>query len=318
MDSTAQTGHNGRPNCPCDVAFSPSSMNSCLQSAGDWFNLYKTDLGNKIAAYNSSVTKASEKAKTCDADQGAFEMAFCEYEVLLSATCSTQSACITLQTSNRGTAKTNMQAKVASEKLMSKSCKKVRCYLDMLNATKVSQSGFDTCKSLVTDTSSLDITYPDAPAAVACDVSPVATKPGNDAWKVTEYDSLAPSQIWLSGFEGIKPVTACSEPAPASKWVKGLNGQDCGTVCSQIGMSCDSAASSALTTNEKVSAAFQAAGYSCKGFHGARAQGYAGAPFSTGRADDCAPVTDGGPKSRGCTHSYPIHATLCYCKKASP
>ena len=48
---------------------------------------------------------------------------------------------------------------------------------------------------------------------------------------------------------------------------------------------------SALTSWDKVRNAFAAAGYSCRGAHGAR--NYAGTPFSTARSDDCAPVSSG-------------------------
>jgi len=94
-------------------------------------------------------------------------------------------------------------------------------------------------------------------------------------------------------------------------WVKGGNGQSCDTVCSAIGKYCDAAKQSTLTTNELVRDAFAAAGYTCKGFHGAR--GYAGSPFSTGRNEDCAPIIPG--KTSSCTdNAASNHAALCYCQ----
>ena len=94
-----------------------------------------------------------------------------------------------------------------------------------------------------------------------------------------------------------------------AKWVKGPNGKTCDQVCGSINAKCDINMQSSLTSNAKVGAAFKAAGYNCKGYHGAR--GYAGTPFSTGRGDDCAPMTPGSKSV--CNGNSPNHAALCYC-----
>jgi len=102
-------------------------------------------------------------------------------------------------------------------------------------------------------------------------------------------------------------------PAQASgKWVKGANGKNCNEVCSGAGGSCDSAMQSSLTTDDKVKDAFASVGYTCKGFH--PAENYDGAPFSTGREDDCAPIKAGGRASSCTGNIYGHHAALCYCK----
>ena len=104
------------------------------------------------------------------------------------------------------------------------------------------------------------------------------------------------------------------------RWVKGSTGSNCDDTCGNLNLQCDSPAQSVLTTNELVADAFLQAGYVCNGFHSA--QGYAGAPFSTGRdPDDCAPFVSGGT---GSTHteyiqsfcagnSHSNHAPLCHC-----
>ena len=53
------------------------------------------------------------------------------------------------------------------------------------------------------------------------------------------------------------------------------------------------------------------AGYTCNGFHGAR--DYPGTPFSTGRNDDCAPITPGS-KSVCNEQAHSTHRSLCYCE----
>jgi len=96
------------------------------------------------------------------------------------------------------------------------------------------------------------------------------------------------------------------------RWVKGAVDSTCDTTCGAIGLMCDSDAQTELNTNEKVKAAFAEAGYTCKSFHAARS--YAGAPFSTGRAnDDCASFLAGDKKSVCDSNTPGNHAPLCSC-----
>jgi hypothetical protein len=98
-------------------------------------------------------------------------------------------------------------------------------------------------------------------------------------------------------------------------WFKGENGESCDAVCSKVGRSCDSAAQTALNTNDLVAAAFKEAGYECKSFHGPR--DYSGTPFSTARAgDDCAPFISGSSKQSTCAEAGPgHHSAICRCTK---
>lgn len=96
-------------------------------------------------------------------------------------------------------------------------------------------------------------------------------------------------------------------------WVKGQSGQDCNEVCTSVGKFCSVTELNTLTTYPLLEAAFKEAGYICKGPHGHRY--YAGVPFSTGRRDDCGPLTP-GRFARCAGNAYPHHARLCYCKEA--
>ena len=98
-------------------------------------------------------------------------------------------------------------------------------------------------------------------------------------------------------------------PETVNGWVKGANGATCDATCSGQGKSCTNGQMSALTSWDKVRNAFAAAGYSCRGAHGAR--NYAGTPFSTARSDDCAPVSSGTVVCDSNTHA--THAPLCCC-----
>eukprot|EP00439_Symbiodinium_sp_Y106_P057072 s365_g8.t1 len=98
-------------------------------------------------------------------------------------------------------------------------------------------------------------------------------------------------------------------------WFMGNSGETCDSVCERNSYErCDKEQMVALSSNEKVSAAFREVGYHCKGYHGAR--NYPGSPFSTGRNDDCAPVTpETSPSSLSCDRNQGGGKPLCACKE---
>jgi len=212
QDNYAKTAHVAGPKCPCEDYKTADAMKKCLDNAVDWGKTYNTELGNKITACDAAEEVANKVAKTCDKDQTDFEMAFCSYEVSIKTTCESHSECYEAAVRSRGIVVINLKAKEASEKIMWKSCKKVRCYLGMLDATQVSQDGFDACKRLSTDTKHLDVIYSPAPAKEDCDTTPVKTVPGDPAWLEAEYAKLAPKKIWLSKRNGIEDVKPCPKP----------------------------------------------------------------------------------------------------------
>jgi len=106
----------------------------------------------------------------------------------------------------------------------------------------------------------------------------------------------------------------CKGTRLVSPWVMGKAGTTCDATCSAMGNTCDVLELNKLTTNELLGAAFNQAGYKCKGFHAARS--YAGTPFSTGRSDDCAPV-EKGKKVTCSSNQNSKHSPLCFCKNAN-
>ena len=99
----------------------------------------------------------------------------------------------------------------------------------------------------------------------------------------------------------------------ATNWVLATANGTCDEVCSEVGRKCNSERQSTLITNELVAEKMLEAGHICKGYHDCRT--YAGAPFSTGRSDDCAPICQ-GTKSV-CNENHAIgdgHRPLCYCE----
>jgi len=218
QDSYAKQAHGAGPHCPCEAFSTAETQKHCLEQAVVWGTTYNTELGDKITACDGAKEVAEKVAKVCDHDQTTFEMAFCSYEVSLTTTCQIHSTCYEDAVLNRGIVMANLKTKEASEKIMWKSCKKVRCYLDMLDATQVTQEGFNACKQQEDDTGHLDVVYPDAPAKEVCDTTPVTTVPGDKAWDEAEYAKLAPKQSWLKTRNGLEKVTPCPklnvEPQP--------------------------------------------------------------------------------------------------------
>jgi hypothetical protein len=103
----------------------------------------------------------------------------------------------------------------------------------------------------------------------------------------------------------------CKHKQASGVWVKGGNGQICNNVCHEVGGTCNSQQPTTLTSNQKVSDAFEKAGYTCKSFHGPR--NYPGTPFSKGTdGDDCAPWSGSGTFSCA-SNQVNSHAPLCYC-----
>lgn len=131
-----------------------------------------------------------------------------------------------------------------------------------------------------------------------------------NCWLYSDPKGVATSGTTANALACTKELSTPA-PTPASMWTKGPNGVACDDVCGQTGRVCNSGRQSALTTNALVEAAFSAAGYTCRGFHGPRS--YPGAPFSTGRGDDCAPIIAGSVSTCSANDNQG-HAALCYCE----
>jgi len=218
QDEYARKAHNAAPDCVCknvDTVIA-ATQQVCLQGAVTWGEQYNTALGNKITDCDQAKQAAEEVAQECDDDQVTFEMAVCLYKESLTMTCESHGVCYAEALDNRETVMTELKLKEASEKIMWKSCQKVRCYLDMLDATKANQADyqadFDKCKIQEAETAHLDVVYPDAPPKEDCDTAPVSTVPGDSAWLKAEYATLAPKAgSWLPSRTGIEVVTPCTQ-----------------------------------------------------------------------------------------------------------
>jgi len=213
QDEYARDAHTQAPHCVCDEVDTVNAVTQkvCLQGAVTWGEQYNTALGDKITACDNVKQVAEEVAKECDTNQETFEMAVCTYKVKLTLTCESHEGCYKAALDNRETVMKDLKLKEASEKIMWKSCKKVRCYLDMLDATQeAKEQNFEACKQLEPDTDHLNVVYEEAPPEEDCDTDSVSTVPGDPAWLEVEYGELAPKQDWLPSRTGIEDVTPCA------------------------------------------------------------------------------------------------------------
>jgi len=209
QDEYARDAHDAGPHCVCEAFGTAGTQKVCLDRAVKWGAEYNTALGKKITACDGAREVADEVAQVCDRDQVTFEMAVCSYKVELTATCEGHSACYEAAVSNRATVMVNVKLKEASEKIMWKSCQKVRCYLDMLDATEASSPvEFTKCQEQDADTTHLDIIYPDSPEMAVCETTPVITDPD---WLEAEYAKLKPTKIWLPKRKGIENAAPCPQ-----------------------------------------------------------------------------------------------------------
>ena len=99
----------------------------------------------------------------------------------------------------------------------------------------------------------------------------------------------------------------------ATNWVLATANGTCDEVCSEVGRKCNSERQSTLITNELVAEKMLEAGHVCKGYF-AKCRSYAGAPFSTGRSDDCVPICQGTKSVCNANGSPSGHRPLCYCE----
>jgi len=210
-DRIADQSHSESPKCACEGFDEAKKTLQCVRRAEEWGEKFYTQLDTQIKECDAIASTAAETATTCDADQRRFEVAFCGYDVKVSAACSAKESCYELQKKNFEQVVVDTKLKVAAEKIMWKSVKKVRCYIDLLDATsQVSQEKYDTCKGLDIDTDLLNIDYPNLDPEGVCEL--VAARPGDEAWAVGDlsgYASLPEPRDWLADFHGVESVTSC-------------------------------------------------------------------------------------------------------------
>lgn len=193
-----------KPACLCSFPAGPSDeMLACIQSAATWATLANSTYMAKDGECDTATTNLNNKKTTCDANQKAFESAFCSYGQALTTTCSEYTTCRKTTTATYKTVSSDVAVSEAARKAEHVAAKKVICFVGVFKAAKTAKpKAFDDCNAETYSTTHLDIEYPPAPAAETCDVSPVDDKPCDSEWVSTNYAG----KPWSTQ----APATACS------------------------------------------------------------------------------------------------------------
>jgi len=96
--------------------------------------------------------------------------------------------------------------------------KKILCYLDVWlhdgNSSTVKGDQIEECKKKDFDDATMDLVFPEAPAKLVIDLTPVEKYPGSPGFEQEEY----------SEFPGVKTITPCMTPTTTPEVVDGASG----------------------------------------------------------------------------------------------
>jgi len=161
----------------------------CLHEMGSWYATTNSTWTSKKALCDSFIADHIRTQGTCNTDQAALESVFCIYEEALTLICNAQTTCRSNKISERNTTHADARVSEASSKSEMVSATKVKCFINVLRADTSQTAMMSNCIALTPNTSHLDVTYPLIPSAASCDLSLVATKPCDSAWKTAEYEN---------------------------------------------------------------------------------------------------------------------------------
>jgi len=169
--------------------------------------------GPKVTSLDKACKTAekehAEHKASCDKNQAAFEMAFCQWRTQITDTCTTLDQCYkgALAIHNKFVAATKILEK--KWKVEYSSLKKIVCYTDVwLTDSKVSSENLQKCQSTTVDTSPMDITYPAVPEQAQCVTTKVDIYPGSTAFATTEYKDFLDFAV------SVIPCTGEGKPPP--------------------------------------------------------------------------------------------------------
>jgi len=192
---------NSKPSCVCNLPTTPSdTVLTCIQQAASWGKSNSATYIELRDNCNTSTANHDSKKKTCDANQGSFESAFCSYGLLLTTTCQEYDTCHANALAKYNETKTNVKVAENSRKQEFVAAKKVICYVGVVRAKDADKTKLlEKCKAENYDTTQLDIVYPAVPDRATCDTSPVDAKPCDDTF-ISKY---------YSNFDPLAPPEAC-------------------------------------------------------------------------------------------------------------
>merc|ERR1719265_1572383 len=210
----AATAATDRCDAECTAYSSAAETKECLKRKSDWVMRFKADMDSKFEECETATTAANNKHDECDGEQTAFETAFCNYEVSLTAACDALDTCWDTEVAEEPTRRSDLEDKITSEKVMFKSSHRIRCYLNLLKTandgeTRLTEADYAAC-DVDEAVTHLDISWTAIPEKSACDRSPVSVKPGDDDFP-SEYSGITKSGLawYRSDYGWVKTPTAC-------------------------------------------------------------------------------------------------------------
>lgn len=174
----------------CGAFTSAANGHQC--GSEDWLADNGDGLVAAAKACKASKAGIVDTEQQCDHDQMAFEGKFCAYASALESACETYSECWADEVERRTNAYDNAKEIEASHKRIWVAYDKAVCFLNLLKEARgddLTEAKLQACIARVPNTSELDMTYPNAPAGLTCDTSPIDNVPGDDAWRADEYGS---------------------------------------------------------------------------------------------------------------------------------
>jgi len=200
-DSAQQALQLARPACACgDTLITPE----CLSTLTAFSTGNEATFTNQRDACTSATTGNDNKKTECDTAQATFESSFCSYRAAVNGACDDQETCKTQHEQSRTDTETSVRASEEAFKSEFVAAETVLCYVTALEGeSSTVKVEVDKCASKVVDTSTLSITYHDAPEVAECSRDDVQIYPGQTDWVSTNYDG----HPWV---DLVTTVTACS------------------------------------------------------------------------------------------------------------
>lgn len=149
------------------------------------------------------------KSADCDEAQDKFELAFCEYDQVLTQTCNTLDSCYEAAIADRTAIVDGVTELETNQKVVYKMVQKVRCYVEAMKTKfkTLKTSDIQHCEDMGLDASTLTITKPKPDPKAPCDKKLLQWgAPGADSWATKEYDHSPFTDHHGETYHGTKEV----------------------------------------------------------------------------------------------------------------
>mmetsp|Transcript_12785 Transcript_12785/g.31965 ORF Transcript_12785/g.31965 Transcript_12785/m.31965 type:complete len:439 (-) Transcript_12785:197-1513(-) len=161
-----------------------------LEGWVEWAMEQNSTLLLKQAACEDAEEYHAEHGKKCSQLQSDYEMAFCTYRDILTASCSSYTTCrsdaLTVQKETHAAVRVTEAARKAEYTAATQ----INCYIGVFEVSAEEQPVIlQECDVLIIATSDFDIMFHEHPPALDCDTTPVEVYPCSDQWLNDHYKS---------------------------------------------------------------------------------------------------------------------------------